>query len=234
MKIAVVIATYQRPDGKTPSYLIRALRSIEAQVFKDYKVYVIGDDYANNEEFYDICGLFSFVKAYNVPLAPERSLYPFGDYRLFCSGGVGASQRGIVHALYDGYEYICHLDHDDWWNPDHLESINAILEDKNPLFACTISTYCESYLPKLEVTNQVLNFYPIAMGMVCSSSCVKYSETSLRARDVFKETGSAVPADADLWSRLSEEMKNKNKSGYIFTKVTCHHSDEGYSKHKLL
>jgi len=79
MKIAIVIATYCRSDGKTPSYLIRALRSIEAQTHKDYAVYVIGDNYASHEEFFDICKLFPFVKAYNIPVAPERELYPKGD-----------------------------------------------------------------------------------------------------------------------------------------------------------
>ncbi|MCJ7812459.1 hypothetical protein MUP95_03960, partial [bacterium] len=49
--IAIVIATYERPDGKTPYYLKRALNSIALQRYKDYHVFVIGDNYKNKKEF---------------------------------------------------------------------------------------------------------------------------------------------------------------------------------------
>ena len=228
MKIAIIIPTYQRPDGKTPFYLDRALKSVENQTHKDYRIYVIGDKYENKEE------LQSIVQPYhvfwgNLSKAIEREKYPFGDYRLYCTGGASAAQIGINLALKAGYQYICCLDHDDWWDVDHLEQINKIIEAKNPFFICTLSTCLGRTLPDFAETHEIKEFLPVPCGMINSSACIKYSDTKLRARDCCEKTGTAYPADADLWRRLSAEMKAAWKQGYVYTGLTCHHEEEGYS-----
>ena len=178
MKIAIVIATYQRADGKSPIGLKRALTSIENQTHQDYKVFVIGDKYEDDRELYETCWKFQKVSVINLAYAAERDKYPKKDYRLFCSGGCNASLIGIDLAINDGFEYVCHLDHDDWWEPDHLFLINQVIEDKNPLFVCTLSTHFKSYLPEIPITNKVIKFTPSPAGLICSSVCIKYSDTS--------------------------------------------------------
>lgn len=126
--LAIVLATYFRPDGSTPRYLERALRSIENQTYKNYHIYVIGDNYSDKEGLKKICAKFNQLTVVNIPFAQERDKYPFGDYRLFCAGGVTACNYGISLALKDGFEYICHLDHDDYWEPSHLKNINSVLK----------------------------------------------------------------------------------------------------------
>jgi glycosyltransferase involved in cell wall biosynthesis len=229
MKIGIVIATYFRPDGRSREYLIRALGSVTTQRHHDYQVYVIGDDYSNLAEFSEISKAFSDAKFINLPISIERGKYPFGDYRLFCAGGRTPSILGVQQALNDGLEYVCHLDHDDWWEPNHLEVINRVIEEKKPMFVCTLSTYYGTHLPNLPITNEVHEFYPVPEGIIGSSTCIKYSDTKLRVRDCFEEEGKAYPGDADLWRRLTEEMKAMNRKGYIATTVTCHHDEEGYS-----
>lgn len=229
--IAIIIATYQRQDGMTPFYLKRALESIKNQTFKDYQVYVIGDNYESNNEFKEIVDLYPELIYFNLKKSNEREKYSFGDYRLFCAGGVTAAKIGIDLAVSAGYKYVCHLDHDDFWEPNHLELISQVAE-LDPLFICTLSTHNGSHLPKVDITNEVFEYYPVACGLICSSTCVKYSDTELRGRDVFAETGTAYPADADLWVRLAAEMKSKGRKGYLISSLTCHHEEEGYSLKK--
>lgn len=226
MKIAIVCTTYYRPDNKSLFYLERALQSIQNQTYKDYQVYLIGDDYANKGQFQKIANKYR-VKSLNLTESIERGKYQFGTYPLFCSGGLTPALKGIEMALADGHEYICHLDHDDWWEPSHLEYINHVIESHHPLFICTLSTYYGGLLPSYEPSKEVMQYVTYPGCCVLSSSCIRYSETKLRVRDVFAETGKAYPADADFWSRIADEVKMKG--GYIVTAITCHHDEEAYS-----
>jgi glycosyltransferase involved in cell wall biosynthesis len=227
--IGIVIATYPRPDGKTPFFLNRALKSIEEQIYKDYKVFIIGDGYPG-DELTGIISKYSKIVCFNLSYSVERVKYKFGDYKLYCSGGVTPIVIGITEALKE-CEYICHLDHDDWWEPNHLFLISKVLL-KNPFFVCTLSTYKSNEVRPLIKTRKIFTeYYPEPYGIVPSSTCIKYSETSLRSRDVFQATGKAVPADADLWERLTKEMKAKGRIGIAINTVTCHHDTEGYSWH---
>jgi glycosyltransferase involved in cell wall biosynthesis len=230
MKIGIVISTYRRPDGKTPFYLERALRAIQNQTHKDYRVYVIGDAYENRSELIDVLSIFDIdIKYINLPNAIEREKYRFGSRLLWCAGGVSAILKGIDWAMYEGLDYICHHDHDDWWEPNHLKLINKVIEEKDPFFICTISTWMKSVLPKVSITNEILEFYPVPEGMISSSVCIKYAATNIRSRDVYAETSVVYPADADLWKRLTQEMKATGRKGYIHTTLTCHHDEEGYT-----
>lgn len=224
--IGVVISTYQRSDGKTPFYLRRALDSVVNQTYKDYHIFLIGDNYENKDEFERIVKEYGKISAINLPFSIERDKYPMGDYCLFCSGGVTPDNCGIDLALDYGCKWVCHLDHDDWWEPDYLDLISNTFP-LDPLFVCTMSTYYGVWLPQLDTTEKVYEYQPRPGGCCLSASCIKYSDTKLRVRDVFAETGEAHPADADLWDRLALETCNRNS--FLIAKVTAHHDEEGYT-----
>jgi GT2 family glycosyltransferase len=229
IKIGIVIATFQRPDGRTPDYLNRALYYIHNQTYRNYQVYVIGDSYTNDTELRKVVSQYPNMICYNLKQSVERERYGYGDERLWNAGGVTAANIGIDYALRDGIEYICHLGHDDWWEIDHLEKINSAIEQKGPLFICTLSTYGGSRIfPTISVTNTIIPFLPIPAGLIASTTCIKYSDTRLRVRDCYYEEKRLFPADADLWVRMAEEIKSQNKGSYIVTSVTCHHDEEGY------
>lgn len=230
-KIGIVISTYQRSDGKTPAYLNRALSKISIQTFKNYQVYVMGDHYDNDDELKRIVAPYHNVTCINLPHAVEREKYKPRSMELWCSGGNTAVLTGIAEALKDGIEYICHHDHDDFWEPNHLELINKVIDAKDPFFVCTLSTYMNIHLPHVPMTNEVQEFLPVPGGMITSASCIKYVDTKIRGRNVFEETGRANPTDADLWDRLSKEMKEVGKKGYLVTTLTCHHDEEGHTMH---
>jgi glycosyltransferase involved in cell wall biosynthesis len=229
MKIAVVIATYDRPDGKTKNYLIRALNSVYLQTHKDYHVYLIGDAIPHVNEYIDIVEHFPQVTFVNLDKSIEREKYLWGSYELWAAGGLTPRLTGIDMALKDGYEYICSLDHDDFWLSNHLFEINKVIEQYHPMFICTVSTYPNTKLPNIMLDGDVVE-WNVTGGCCCNSaSCVKYSDTELRTRDRFAEEGILSPPDADLWWRLGEEMKIKGQKGYLIKKLTAHHDEEGYT-----
>lgn len=230
-RFGIIISTYQRPDGKTPGYLNRALSRISLQTYQNYHVYVIGDKYENNAELKNIVAPYRNVTCINLPRAIEREKYPKGDMKLWCTGGNNAALTGIAEALKDGIKYICHHDHDDFWEANHLELINKVIDDRSPFFVCTMATYGGMHLPFFPQTGEVVEFMPVPGGMITSASCIKYSDTELRGRDVFEATGKPNPADADLWYRMAEEMKASGKKGYLIKTLTCHHDEEGYTLH---
>lgn len=227
--IAIVISTYMRPDGKTPLYLEKTLSAVDAQIFKDYRLYVIGDVYEKESELREIVARHPQSVCFNLGRSPERERYGFGNMYIWHAGGVTAANKGIEMALNDGIEYICHLGHDDIWEPNHLELINKVIQDKNPIFICTLSTYVGRILPDLPVTDEVLPFYPADHGMIASTACIKYTDTQLRVVDRFALEGISYPADAFLWQCLKKEMIEKDKKGYIICTVTCRHDEEGYA-----
>jgi glycosyltransferase involved in cell wall biosynthesis len=123
--IGIVIATYRRPDEKTPFYLRRLLRTIFSQSFKDFKVYVIGDKYSNDQEFINILRWFPMNQIYfkNLPIAMERDLYFDNPTALWSVGGCNAVNFGMNVAQADGCNYICFPDHDDYWNRTNFERL---------------------------------------------------------------------------------------------------------------
>ena len=132
MKLGIVITTYQRFDGSTPSLLKRAIESVKNQTHQDYTLIVIGDKYEDNNEFENICknsDLKDKIVYENLPYAKEREKYPVGSQELWSAGGVNARNHGIEVGLKLGLTYICHLDHDDYWHPQHLEVINYTIEE---------------------------------------------------------------------------------------------------------
>ena len=226
--IGIVIATYERPDGKTISYLSKTLDSIDNQTFRDYTVYLVGDAYKNVEALKKEASKHKNIKCFILKQSPEQDRYKHGSMERWCAGGVSAVNVGISKALADGIKYICHQAHDDIWEPDHLEVINKVIKKYKPFFICTLSTYLNRILPGIVEDGKVLPFYPIDGGIVGAATCVKYSDTDIRPMDRLHVQGIMSPCDAYLWVQLRNEMKEKNRKGYLISKVTCHHDEEGY------
>jgi glycosyltransferase involved in cell wall biosynthesis len=225
--IAIKIATYQRSDGRSPEVLTRALESIKSQTYQNYKVYLIGDKYDNSDEFIKLSSIIDPDKIYveNLSYAKEREKYTGLD--LWCSGGVNAMNYAIDKILSDGIDYICHLDHDDWWDPNHLQEIINVIKLDSPVFIATKSYYknYENIFPKIESSP----FFPKNGDLIHSSVCIDFNRINLRYRDRLEEGIRGVVSDGDMWDRISELMKSKNINGKLIKKVTCYHIEEGYS-----
>jgi glycosyltransferase involved in cell wall biosynthesis len=235
MKIAVVIPTYRRKDGNSEVVVKRAIESVFNQSYKDFKVFVIGDRYENDEELINIISQYDSDKIiyHNLDYAEERDSYGDNKMALWSYGGVNARNYSIDVVLSEGYEYICSLDHDDWFLPNHLEEIVKCVETTNSDWVCTKSTYGNPNvtLPTTYSSDIYIPFHPKSCSLIHSSVCMNFKKIPLRYRDLFKETKEVgLPADADLWERTREYIINNNLVSYHINKLTCRHDEEGYEK----
>lgn len=233
MKLAVVIATYQRTDGTTPAYLERALRSIKDQTHQDYKVFLIGDKYEDSVEFTSLAEATiprDKILYCNLPTAVERERYPEGGKALWLAGGVNARNIGVQLALQDGYSYICPLDHDDYWDENHLRYLSDTIEESNNRAAVvyTCGTYFNSYLPQVLLDNKITRDVPKPGQTIHSSVCIDYSRLYLEYRDTAYEVGVPDAGDADLLKRLATEIENRELESYLVRVVTCYHPNENH------
>lgn len=232
---AIVISTYQRPDGRTPFYLNRLIDSIKNQTYQNYKIFLIGDKYENDIEFESFGRDIEDDKIYreNLPTAYEREKYFNEKHILWTCGGVESNNHGFKIAESQGFKYLCPLDHDDWLEPTHLENFNKVIDETNPHFLCSMSNHINGkVLPYVteKNLNEYFEFLPGAGGLIKSSVCYDIKRIPLRMRNVYEETGKAYPSDADLWNRMSELIKGDNLKSLCVNKITCNHLEEGYTK----
>jgi glycosyltransferase involved in cell wall biosynthesis len=231
MKLGIVIPTYKRPDGNTPFLLKRALESIKTQTYQNYRVYLIGDDYEDSREFSELATSVIHpdnIRAYNLSTAKERSKYKLDSRELWCAGGVNATNIGISKCLEDGLDFICHLDHDDYWSSDHLEVVaEAIKYHPSIKFVHTCSTYFNSYLPFVQpLDSKLLYRKPRPSGVVHSSTCINFKALNKRYRDLYEITGKAFEADADMWKQVDEATCLDEC--LLIKRLTCYHPTERY------
>jgi hypothetical protein len=232
-KFAIVIPTYQRADGKTPELLNRALQSILQQSHQNFKVYLIGDKYENNREFQRFGKGFTKDNFYSINLneSGERSRYADNKKLLWLYGGVFASNYGINLALQEGLEYVCRLDHDDYWKPGHLKNFNDLINKNGADWMCTRAVNLNSILPITKESKKYISFQPYRGGLITSATCINQIKIPLRSIDKYKETGNiGIPSDADLWERMAEYIKKNRLKSFLINEVSCIHDDEGYSK----
>jgi len=231
MKLGIVIATYQKSDGSTPFLLKRAIESIKNQSYQDFTLIIIGDKYEDNDEFESICNdkdLEGKIIYENLSYAKEREKYSIGSKELWSSGGVNARNIGVDVGLNLGLEYLCHLDHDDYWHPQHLEVINHAIETtQDASFICTCSTYFNSHRPQVKLTNEIIPLEIKPGQQIHSSVCTNHKLIPLKYRDVYEETGKEYASDADMWERVGEYVKQNNLKTYLITSLTCFHPTEG-------
>jgi glycosyltransferase involved in cell wall biosynthesis len=232
IKLSIVISTYQRKDGKTPFYLRRALDSIFSQTYQNFKIFLIGDKYEDNDEITSLVSEYDNTKLYfeNLPYAKERDAHR--GFGLWSYGGVNAVNIGIDIALSNGFEYVCHLDHDDRWGEDHLMEISKCIESTQADWVCTKSKYLsDRVLPVVMCPEHYTEFLPRGRSLIHSSVCMNFKTIPLKYRDILGETGHlGEPADADLWDRSREYIIKHNLKSYIINKLTCYHEEEGYER----
>lgn len=215
-KIAIVTNTYRKLDGSTAKHLRRTLESVRDQTYQDYKLYLIGDDYSDEDELYTLSGIIPADKLYveNLPVAVERTKYERG--KLWYCGGNNANVTGIKRAMADGINYICLLNHDDVFHPDHLETLAKCIEDTGTHF---MAVKCDTY-PAVIAEGLYTPYRPVPARLYLVSVCMDYAHYGLLPRNAIEE-GVDLPSDADLWARVSAWMELNRTYGVFINKNTC-------------
>lgn len=232
INFGIIIPTYYRQDGKSKNYLIRALSSVFNQSYQNFKIYLIGDRYEKEEEIYEILELYDKSKIYfeNLPIAEERDNYS-NKMAIWSYGGVNASNYGIDLSLKDNNYYICTLDHDDFWEGNHLELLNKYMIQTGSDWACTKSNYLNIVFPNINSNLNYIQFLPKARSLIRSSACMNFKAIPLKYKDLFKENGTtSLPSDADLWERCAMHIKSNGLKSILINSTTCNHLEEGYER----
>jgi glycosyltransferase involved in cell wall biosynthesis len=233
MKLSILIPTYMRKDGSTPKFLTRSLDSVFNQTHQDFKIYLIGDKYENEEEVKNILSKYDSEKIFfkNLDVAKERDSHK-NKWAIWSYGGVNALNVGIDISLSEGNNYICHLDHDDYWENNHLELINKCIEETNSDWICTKSNYVNNrILPLVNGTGLYINHIPKSQSLIHSSVCMNFKTLPFKYRDLFAENGVVgLPADAELWDRCAKHILTHNLKSTLINSVTCNHIEEGFER----
>jgi glycosyltransferase involved in cell wall biosynthesis len=233
MKIGIIICTYKREDGRTFEYLTKTLDSVLNQTYKNYKIYLIGDRYEDENEFLSYQHMLKHVDSHceNLEVAQERDVYGENKMALWSYGGTFATNYAMDLCVKNGIDYVCFLNHDDLWYPNHLEEIYKLVKNDKTDFIITRSTHGNTFLPAVKTENLYVNFNPVPFGIIHSSVCMNIKTIPLRYIDLFKETGQVgFPGDAEFWDRVSSYIDKNNLNSKYINLLTCRHDEEGYVK----
>lgn len=175
-KFGVCISTYRRENGTSPSNVRRALASVAAQSYDNWRVYLVGDRYDDDVEFEGFAELLPRGKCVskNLPVAAERDFLQRGE-RLWRIAGSNAFNEAMSMATEDGCDFVLHLDDDDWWAPARLERLAACARAfPEAIFMYNYSTYPGlKKLPREEVADVFYgNLAPRRGNMVHSTFCL--------------------------------------------------------------
>lgn len=190
MRFSVIIPVYNK--AKT---IVNALDSIYAQTIQDFEIVVVNDGSTDNIQ--------EILSNYNRPVKL-----------------ISQENRGVSEARNHGIresegEYICFLDADDIWFPNHLEVITKMM-NKYPeecFFAtCHKCSYpngsiidCNksiSYKEEQMLVDDLIGFVNKYGGVVNTNSiCV--SRSLLFDENIFFEVGEKLGEDVDVWYRIA-------------------------------
>ncbi len=230
---AVCIVTYQRKNGKSPFYLNRSVQSILNQTYDNWKLYVYGDKYEDEEEFNSILSIVPSEKLvkYNMDVALERENVKDRS-QLWMIGGINTMNTVRQKAVDDGYKWICHLDDDDYWHPSRLQIINDSLQKvSDPCFIYNYSTHNGSMWPPVKVTEIRGNNLKPTPGYAIHSSFI----FNKKLLNQFKmKTWPEDYKDSGDWQTLqfidSFLKQNKDEYSLFIPQLLVYHPIEGESR----
>ena len=197
MRFSVIIPLF----NKEP-YITKAIGSVLSQTYKDYEL-VIMDDGSKDDSY--IVASKAIEGKENCHIHRQQN------------AGVSTARNNAV-ALSQG-EYLCFLDADDWWDPDFLKEMSALIDDYpeagiygsnytivnethhrtrmasvgvEPGFEKGYIDYCKVYANGM--------YMPLCTGSVCLPRSVF---TEMHGYKSFLKLGE----DFDLWIRIAFEYK---------------------------
>jgi GT2 family glycosyltransferase len=190
--VSVIIPTYNRLDT-----LQAAIESVNAQTFRDFEIVVVND--AGSHE------LESLIRSLN--RRKNISYVRHGVNR-----GLGASRNTGIGATRG--KYIAYLDDDDFFYPDHLETLVGYLEktgekvaytDAHRIFQKQVDgAYVED---KRDVPySHDFDYRAILVSNFVPVLCFLHARSCLRETGGFDES-LATHEDWDLWIRMSRKFR---------------------------
>jgi glycosyltransferase involved in cell wall biosynthesis len=231
IKFIIIMATYNRKNGKTPEYLNKSLNSIINQDYKNWDLIVIGDKYEPYNELQNIINIFKKKTNNNIILLNNTDVerdYIKNKEKLWQCAGASSMNMGLKYARDNNYKYYCHLDDDDFWSKEHLSSLMQAYEYSNCIFAYTKSTYNGSYLPTEDMDIYENNRLPYGTGVIHSSFSFRIDIIPFNYNTSHNEYEIRGPSDALMLDKIRQFIEENKKYCAIYvSKLTCYHDFEG-------
>ena len=256
IKFGICITTYKIESGGRQNYMSTekilkdSLQSIKDQNWTEWKVYIMGDGYPE-DEWPTIENLAKSIipkeKLWmdNMKTPGERGKYEGSIPHL--TGGNTAANRIINQMKSDGIKYFARLDHDDAWRADHLKThaqaytqfpdvVYCLTQAKKKRTSSNGGSYM--YIPDKGKYAIEEDNYTLGLGGQCHSAITWAMEPlkyiKYRTWDKQKSTEpkrkECFPGDWDNTERIKrivEDEGNVHKMIYIPKLTTKYRNSEG-------
>lgn len=249
-KFGIVMATYNRKNGKTMDYLKKSIKSIMTQTYKNYLLIIVID----KEDDIFIKNVIRFVnelkKMYknnnHVEIIlndiTERDHIIDNNQLLWKCAGANSINSGLHYLRNNGYKYYAHLDDDDSWKEDHLYECYKIYKQyKTCIFTCSKTKYInDKFLPTMlekYYSNFIScnNYVQFAEDTSHSSLTFRidilkefYYNTIFLENNYFKKN-ILLASDLLMCLNITEFCIKNNYTCIYIPKYTCDHIEEGDS-----
>jgi len=230
IKFGIVMATFNRSNGKSITYLKRSLDSIMNQEYKNWNLILVGDKFEPENLLLDLINEYNskldnkiiYIKNTKV----ERD-YITDKKILWKCAGATSMNLGLEYLRNNNYKYYCHLDDDDYWSSKHLFYLSEVYNEySNCIFANTKSTYLKQFLPKENMKIFENNRKPLAEKTIHSSFSFRCDIIPFYYNTSFIKKGIALPSDAMMLNNIKNFIEKNNYSSIYIPQLTCYHDEE--------
>lgn len=233
IKFGILMKTYKRKKEDNVALVKRSIGSILKQTYQNYKLFLVGDRYEDDKEFQYFCSLLPKEKIsyINLPIAMERDDATLRGRELWYSAGANATKTGVKMMKDEGFIYYARLDDDDYWYPNHLETlVEGYTNFPEAAFIYTNSLYKKGNslvrFPPDNVPLKYDNLPPRPRRLIQSTTSWRLDKIDVPPRTV-REQGRVFPGDADMWERVNAICKKNNYKTLYIPRTTAVHDDEG-------
>lgn len=172
LKVAVITQSYYRKDASSKNNLQNMFKMLQAQTYKNFKVFITGDNYQPENEFMEVCNRYEgeIYIHNNNHSCRDVKLGPIHNY--WCYGGVHAAYNSYIKAKEEGYNIALMLDDDDYWYDSYINNVvENFIKYPETAFMITKSQYINGHLPKTGINSIYYNNYiPTGCDSVRSAS----------------------------------------------------------------
>jgi hypothetical protein len=224
---AIVTPTYRRKDDTTIMLISETIDAVLSQTYTNWKWFIIGDYYENESEITNLLNdkipenIKNKVVFYNMPEPGERG--KVDPSQMWNIGGRGANNVGIEMLKADGLHWYTHLDDDDPWEANHLQTLyHGIKSDPKVNFVNTQAKHRSPLpLPFTGDNAYIQDFKPVCDFIVHSTWCINIHELDMN----YNVSNFSSPADSYFIHELNDKFKDKLHCAFV-PMITLDHSRE--------